>query len=113
MAAYLETAAHSAYDMFSKYKYLIVNLLFLTSVFAFWNENFFLIAPFPDHCLLVPFYVCVHVYHQIPCELYGSAEPTKRFNMRRIRYDFSSPLLKRITLYFWFLTQIKDFRELC
>ena len=22
----------------------------------FWSENFFLIAPFPDHCLLVPIY---------------------------------------------------------
>ena len=42
MAAYWEVAAHSAYDMLSKYKYLIVNLVF-------WSGNFF-----PDHCLLVP-----------------------------------------------------------
>ena len=28
MAAYWEIAAHSAYDMFSKYKYLIANLVF-------------------------------------------------------------------------------------
>ena len=33
-------AAHSAYDMFSLNKYLIL----------------FLIAPFPDRCLLVPFF---------------------------------------------------------
>ena len=41
MAAYLETAAHSAYDMFSKYKYLgvIVNLVF--SHPGFWSGNFF------------------------------------------------------------------------
>ena len=39
--------------MFSKYKFLIVNLVFPTSVFLEWE--FFLIAPFPDHCLLVPF----------------------------------------------------------
>ena len=38
MAAYWEIAAHSAYDVFSKYKCLIVNLGFPTSV-----------------CLLVPF----------------------------------------------------------
>ena len=38
MAVYLEIAAHSAYDMFSKY--LIVNLVFPTSVF--WSGNFFL-----------------------------------------------------------------------
>ena len=34
MAAYWEIAAHSAYDMFSGYKYLIVNLVFPTSVFG-------------------------------------------------------------------------------
>ena len=33
-------AAHSAYDMFSWYKYLIVNLVFPTS--AFWSGNLFL-----------------------------------------------------------------------
>ena len=32
---------------YNRYKYIIVNLVFLTS-------DFFLIAPFPDHCLLVP-----------------------------------------------------------
>ena len=31
---YWEIAAHSAYDIFSKYKYLIVNLVFPTSVFG-------------------------------------------------------------------------------
>ena len=45
--------AHSAYDMFSWYKYLIVNLVF--SHLGFWSRNLFLIAPFPDLCLLVPF----------------------------------------------------------
>ena len=54
MAAFWEIAAHSAYDMFSRYKYLIGNLV--SSHFGFWSGNFFLIAPFPDHCLLVPFY---------------------------------------------------------
>ena len=34
VAAYWEIAAHSTYDMFSKYKYLIVNLVFPTSVFG-------------------------------------------------------------------------------
>ena len=44
-----EIAAHSAYDMLSKYKYLIVNLFF--SLLGFWN--FFQNAPFPDHYLLL------------------------------------------------------------
>ena len=33
VAAYLEIADHSADDVFSKYKYLIDNLVFPTSVF--------------------------------------------------------------------------------
>ena len=39
--------------MFSWYKYLIVNLVF--SHLGFWSGNLFLIAPFPDLCLLVLF----------------------------------------------------------
>ena len=49
--------AHLTYDIFSWYKYLIVNLVFPTSVF--WSGNLFLIAPFPDLCLLVPCYAFV------------------------------------------------------
>ena len=45
-------AAHSAYVMFSWYKYLIVNLVF--PHLGFLSGNLFLIAPFPDLCLLVP-----------------------------------------------------------
>ena len=40
MATYWEIAAYSAYDMFSWYKYLIVNLGF--SNLGFWIENLFL-----------------------------------------------------------------------
>ena len=47
-------AAHSAYEMFSWNKYLIVSLVF--SHLGFWSGNLFLIAPFPDLCLLIPFY---------------------------------------------------------
>ena len=48
-------AAHSAYNMFSWYKYLIVNLFF--SHLGFWSGNLFLIVLFPDRCRLVPFNV--------------------------------------------------------
>ena len=54
MVAFWEIAAHSAYDMFSRYKYLIGNLV--SSHLGFWSGNFLFIAPFPDHCLLVPYY---------------------------------------------------------
>ena len=40
--------------MFSWYKYLINGLVF--SRLGFWSGNLFLIAPFPDLCLLVPFF---------------------------------------------------------
>ena len=53
MAAYWEITAHLAYDIFFKYKYLVVNLVNFSHL-GFWSGNFFLIAPFPDHCLLVP-----------------------------------------------------------
>ena len=41
--------------MFSWYKYLIVSLVF--SHFGFWSGSLFLIAPFPDLCLLVLFFL--------------------------------------------------------
>ena len=53
MAAYWEKAAHSANDMLSKYKYLIVN--YFNPAMFFWSGNFFLPdCAFPGHCLLVP-----------------------------------------------------------
>ena len=58
-------AAHSASDMFSWHKYLIVSLFF--SHLGFWSGNLFLIAPFPDLCLLVPF------------QKSSSPEPVNRF----------------------------------
>ena len=45
--------AHTAYEMFSWYQYLIVGLVF--SHLGFWSGNPFRIAPFPDLCILVPF----------------------------------------------------------
>ena len=50
-------AAHSADDMFHGVECLIVGLVF--SRLGFWSRNLFLIAPFPDLCLLVPFYCTV------------------------------------------------------
>ena len=43
----------AAYDMFCWHKCLIVNLVFSPS--RFWRGILFLIASFPDRCLLVPF----------------------------------------------------------
>ena len=53
MADYWGIAAHSAYDMFSWYKYLSAISVF--SHPSVCGVGIFLIVPFPDHCLLVPF----------------------------------------------------------
>ena len=54
-------AAHSAYDMFYRIMYLIVTLVF--SHLGFWSGNLFLIASFPDLCLLVPFHMIIANYY--------------------------------------------------
>ena len=53
MATYWENSCSFGLRYVSWYKYLIVGLVF--SHLDFWSGNLFLIAPFPDLCLLVPF----------------------------------------------------------
>ena len=55
MAAYWENSCSFGLRYVSWYKYLVVNLVF--SHLGFWSGNLFLIAPFPDLCLLVPFHI--------------------------------------------------------
>ena len=54
MATYWENSCSFGLRYVSWYKYLIVSLFF--SHLGFWSGNLFLIAPFPDLCLLVPFH---------------------------------------------------------
>ena len=56
MATYWENSCSFGLRYVSWYKYLIVSLVF--SHLGFWSGNLFLIAPFPDLCLLVPFSIC-------------------------------------------------------
>ena len=53
MATYWENSCTFGLRYVSWYKCLIVSLFF--SHLGFWSGNLFLIAPFPDPCLLVPF----------------------------------------------------------
>ena len=53
MATYWENSCSFGLRYVSWYKYLIVSLVF--SHLGFWSGNLFLIAPFPDLCILVPF----------------------------------------------------------
>ena len=55
MATYWENSCSFGLRYVSWYKYLIISLVF--SHLGFWSGNLFLIAPFPDLCLLVPFYL--------------------------------------------------------
>ena len=58
MATYWENSCSFGLRYVSWYKYLIVSLVF--SHLGFWSGNLFLIAPFPDLCLLVPFFLCLN-----------------------------------------------------
>ena len=53
MATYWENSSSFGLRYVSWYRYMIVSLVF--SHLGFWSGNLFLIAPFPDLCLLVPF----------------------------------------------------------
>ena len=60
MATYWENSCSFGLRYVSWYKCLIVSLVF--SHLGFWSGNLFLIAPFPDLCLLVHFeYVTTYV----------------------------------------------------
>ena len=54
MATYWENSCSFGLRYVSWYKCLIVSLVF--SHLGFWSGNLFLIAPYPDLCLLVPFH---------------------------------------------------------
>ena len=55
MATYWENSCSFGLRYVSWYECLIVSLVF--SLLGFWSGNLFLIAPFPDLCLLVPFHI--------------------------------------------------------
>ena len=73
-------AAHSAYEVFSWYRYLIVSLVF--SHLGFWSGNLFLIAPFPDLCLLVPFYKVVRLTYNRSSALFSHRPARGSFSRR-------------------------------
>ena len=65
MATYWENSCSFGLRYVSWYKYLIVSLVF--SRLGFWGGNLFLIAPFPDLCLLVP----LNTTFIFTCSCYG------------------------------------------
>ena len=73
MATYWENSCSFGLRYVSWYKYLIVSLVF--SHLGFWSGNLFLIAPFPDLCLLVPFPM-----ERIVIDILGELPETPRGN---------------------------------
>ena len=78
MATYWENSCSFGLRYVSWYKYLIVSLVF--SHLGFWSGGLFLVAPFPDLCLLVPFYKCsffpqtIRDWNDLPDSLFSTAE---------------------------------------
>ena len=79
MATYWENSCSFGLRYVSWYKYLIVSLVF--SHLGFWSGNLFLIAPFPDLCLLVPFEYESSFFHFIACHWVF-------FNVRCLEYSY-------------------------
>ena len=71
MATYWENSCSFGLRYVSWYKYLTVSLVF--SHLGFWSGNLFLIAPFPDLCLLVPFFCFLTLLKIVEiCNLFNS-----------------------------------------
>ena len=83
MATYWENSCSFGLRYVSRYKYLIVSLVF--SHLEFWSGNLFLIAPFPDLCLLVPFHdnIPLHLHPKFQSHLYFSIDIFRNVKRRR------------------------------
>ena len=79
MATYWENSCSFGLRYVSWYGYLIVSLVF--SHLGFWSGNLFLIAPFPDLCLLVP-------SHSLTCRLVQFTRTASR-NMNLVAFFFN------------------------
>ena len=82
MATYWENSCSFGLRYVSWYTYLIVSLVF--SHLGFWSGNLFLIAPFPDLCLLVPFYYTELWIFEIETKYLLSKVGLSMFNLSKI-----------------------------
>ena len=88
MATYWENSCSFGLRYVSWYKYLIVSLFF--SHLGFWSGNLFLIAPFPDLCLLVPSHFSWLGPELLVCCL-AHRGPTDVFSFAPELVSFSAP----------------------
>ena len=75
MATYWENSCSFGLLYVSWYKYLLVSLVF--SHLGFWSGNLFLIAPFPDLCLLVLSYRLYKIIVQVQHDLWKETPKPK------------------------------------
>ena len=83
MATYWENSCSFGLRYVSWYKCLIVSLDF--SHLGFWSGNLFLIAPFPDLCLLVPFHYSRRT--QLKCMLFTGTYQGNRAAFNQCQVD--------------------------
>ena len=100
MATYWENSCSFGLRYVSWYKYLIVSLVF--SHLGFWSGNLFLIAPFPDLCLLVPFDTMGGFFDQYK-ELLGTLSPCDMVHLssrsRYVCYPFKPEVCSKFVKY--------------
>ena len=96
MATYWENSCSFGLRYVSWYKYLIVSLVF--SRLGFWSGNLFLIAPFPDLCLLVPFDVYCSISFLLKCNIATSE-----------LCDFCTMEIESINHLFWECLYVQQF----
>ena len=102
MATYWENSCSFGLRYVSWYKYLIVSLVF--SHLGFWSGNLFLIAPFPDLCLLVPFFEAHQIIYSAQEKYYeNDRKYTLPYKKNKVRVPSSAVNLS---------SPSADFREL-
>ena len=106
MATYWENSCSFGLRYVSWYKYLIVSLVF--SHLGFWSGNLFLIAPFPDLCLLVPFHQFGLVSEKY-MDLLILNEPIRRHDFLQSHNKLSYQFMKKIS---WIFAQMIKFSAL-
>ena len=102
MATYWENSCSFGLRYVSWYKYLIVSLVF--SHLGFWSGNLFLIAPFPDLCLLVPFFQKlsnISLSIRSTCESFAAEEETAEVFWEGTSTGHMTPGYVYLTKYFF------------
>ena len=102
MATYWENSCSFGLRYVSWYKCLIVGLVF--SRLGFWSGNLFLIAPFPDLCLLVPSNIC---------SLMRRIMRKQCFTYAKIKVQISFVITAKLISPYFFTTWIVQFYFLC